>query len=296
MTTSRFCTHCGTPLQDEKYCTGCGRASPAGNDDSSAASNHAAATPTGVTPMASAGAATAVRASTEPVPDYGPGSPRVPPRPSRPGGFAVAAPPSAPLPSRVPWLAIIVSSLIIIVIAAGAAVVLITTGGKPGARVNRLAAQRVQLSNTLLASRQLYAAAPQASYSALLPAGWHQVATNNSSLTAGTTVQSPVDGGATITVGQIAKPAKSLRAQAALVLHAASSQPSFARQASMATTLAGGRRAWVIAYNAASQSTAVYLVRSCANTFTVAATIPPSRVSLLRSRIEIVAGTLQGNC
>jgi hypothetical protein len=297
MTTSRFCTYCGTPGQDEKFCTGCGQPLPAGNDESAAAATtEPAASSTAASAMSSAGAATAVRASSEAVLGHRLESPGLPPRPSPSGRYAYAGAPPAPLGSRIPWLAIIASSLMIIVVAAVAAVVLITAGGKPAVRVNRLAAQKVQLTNTLLASRQLYAAAQQPSYSALLPAGWHQVATKNASLTAGIAVQSPVDGGATITVGQITKPATSLRAQAALVIHAASSQPSFAQQASSATTLAGGRRAWVIAYNAAGQSTAVYLMRSCANTYAVAATVPPSRVSLLRTRIEIVASTLQGNC
>jgi hypothetical protein len=148
----------------------------------------------------------------------------------------------------------------------------------------------------LLASRQLYVPTQQPSYSALLPAGWQQASGASSLLAAATTVKSPVDDGATITVGQIAKPAKTLRAESLRVQKAASSASGFHRDSSAQTTLVGHRSAWALSYHAGGESTAYYLIPACRAMYAVAATVPASRGSLLRTRILIVAGTLQGNC
>jgi hypothetical protein len=185
---------------------------------------------------------------------------------------------------------------VILMLVAVVVLVLVTTGGKPTAQAHSSAARQVQVTNTLLASRQLYASTQQPSYSALLPAGWQQIPGKAGVLIAATTVRSPVDAGATITVGQVARPAKTLRAEASRLLKAASLTPGFHRDLSSASTLAGGRAAWVLAYETGGQSNAYYLVSSCRNTYAISATVPPARVSLLRTRIAIVAGTLQGNC
>jgi hypothetical protein len=181
----------------------------------------------------------------------------------------------------------------VLLLGAAVAVILLSTGGKPATRAK---SESLQLTDTLLASRQLYASTQQPSYSALLPAGWKQVASTPAGLSAATTVQSPVDGGARITVGQIERPARSLSGEARAMLSTARSRPGFQAGTNAAATLAGGRRGWVLGYGAGGQSTATYLVSSCGNTYAVSASVPPARVAVLRARIAIVAGTLQGNC
>lgn len=290
MQASRFCTYCGEQaVQDERFCTHCGHdmalesdSVSVGDEQTETASRQSAAPaavlperPTAVSVTASAGAAPAIDAA----PPLG-GDRQFP----------------AGTTSRHPWLAVAVSGLVIVVVVALAATVLITTGGKAPPRAKSLITQRVQLSDALLASRQLYASTHQPSYSALLPAGWQPVATKLASLTAATTVQSPVDNGATITVGQIVKPAKTLRAEARRLLRSAALTAGFHLDANAATTVAGGRSAWVFAYGAGALSTAYYLLRSCSSTYAVSTTVPPARTSLLRTRVAIVASTLQGNC
>ncbi len=184
----------------------------------------------------------------------------------------------------------------VLALAALVAVVLIVTSGKPAPKPTNPQTQAVHLTNALLASRQLFAATQQPSYSALLPAGWQQLSTSAPGLTAALTVKSPVDEGATITVGQFVKAPKTLSGEGRALLKAAGSQSGFHQDANTPTQLAGGRQAWVIAYDASGKSTATYLVSSCRNTYAVSATVSPARVSVLRARIAIVAGTLQGNC
>ena len=219
-----------------------------------------------------------------------------PPAPAPPAGPPPAAPPPPARSGRPGWLPIALSAAIVLVLAAIVAIILVSTSGKPAAHAQNAKTQSTHLTNTLLASRQLYASTQQPSYSALLPAGWEQVATTLPGLSAATTVQSPVDDGATITVGQVTKPAHTLGRTAGGMLHAARSQTGFHQDASAAAGLVGGRAAWVFAYDANGKSTATYLVSSCHQQFAVSATVPPARVSVLRSRIAIVAGTLQGNC
>jgi hypothetical protein len=316
---AKFCTDCGAPTRGEKFCTGCGRqliGDPEGAEHAVGSGSNgpaAAAAATVVRPQSE----TAQAAAASPPPHQGvpsaAGAPAGGPSAgaARPttgatgpsaGATGPSAGPTAPAaraaaPSSKPtWLPAGISAVAVLVLAAAVAIVLITTGGRPTARAKGHGAEAVQLTNTLLASRQLYASTQQPSYSALLPAGWEQVPTPPTGLTAAVTVQSPVDGAARITVGQVTKPAKTLSAEASNRLHAASSAAGFHQDASAATKLAGGRPAWVAAYDAAGQSTAFYLVQSCSNTYAISATVPPSRVSLLRARIAIVAGTLQGTC
>jgi hypothetical protein len=290
MPASRFCTQCGEQtVQDDCFCTHCGRdmalesESAHVGDEQTEASSRQSGAPAAVLPERQ----TAISINA----------------PSAPAPAMDAAPPHggerqlpAGTTSRRPWLAAAVSGLIIVVVGVLAATVLITTGGNASPRAKSLTTQRVQLTDALLASRELYASTQQPSYSALLPAGWQRVATKLVSLTAATTVQSPVDDGATITVGQIVKPAKTLRAEARQLLKSAAVGASFHLDANAATTLAGGRSAWVFAYDASGLSTAYYLVKSCSSTYAVSTTVPPARTSLLRTRVAIVAGTLQGNC
>jgi hypothetical protein len=288
MKASRFCTQCGgQAVDDERFCTQCGHDIRAGSlgveahngavaETSGGTGAPAAVLPERATAFSTQSAEPAASSMAPPFPDARRATP------TRSG--------------RRPWLAIAFSGLIILTMVAAAAVVLITASGKPSPRVRSLTAQRVQLTNALLASRQLYAATQQPSYSALLPAGWQQVATRVPSLTAATTVQSPVDDRATITVGQIAKPAPTLRAEAKNLLRLHASTVGFHRDVNASTKLAGGRPAWVFAYDAGGLSAAYYLVRSCGRTFAVSAAVPPARASVLRARVAIVAGTLQGNC
>jgi type II secretory pathway pseudopilin PulG len=195
-------------------------------------------------------------------------------------------------------MAVGLSALAVVVVAGIVAAVLIAAGGSPSSssQTSKVAAQKVQLTNALLASRALYTTSQQASYSALLPAGWQPVATTNALLSDAATVQNPLDTGTTMTVGRLAKPAKTLSADAKQVIKAVSGASGFANQQSTATTLAGGRAAWGIGYTAGGNSVAYYIVQSCKNTYAVSATVPPSRASVIRPRLQIVAGTLQGNC
>ncbi len=281
---TKFCTHCGTPAIGERFCTHCGQPlHDEPTEGSSETSETSAGAPSGTAAEATSAATTAVRE----VP-----APAQPPPPS-PRAADSALEPASRRPS---WLPIAISATVVFVLAAAVAVVLIAAGGKPSAKPKDPHTQATRLTNTLLASRQLYAATQQSSYSALLPAGWQQVSIALPGLTAALTVQSPINAGATITVGQVIKPAKTLSGTAGAVLKAAGSQPGFRQDVSSATTLAGGRHAWVLAYDATGKSAATYLVSSCGNTYAVSATVPPGHVSVLRPRIAIVAGTLQGNC
>lgn len=290
MEASRFCTHCGgQAVDDERFCTHCGHDMRAGSHSVEIHNGAVAATSGGTRAPAAVLPERETASSTQAVGRAGSSMTVAPPLPD-------ARRASATRGGRRPWLAIAVSGLIILIVVAAATVVLITASGKPSPRVRSLTTQRVQLTNALLASRQLYASTQQASYSALLPAGWQQVATRVPSLAAATTVQSPVDGRATITVGQIAKPATTLRAEAKNLLRSHASTAGFHSDVNASTTLAGGRPAWVFAYDAGGLSAAYYLVRSCGSTYAVSAAVPPARASVLRTRIAIVAGTLQGNC
>ncbi len=197
---------------------------------------------------------------------------------------------------REQWLPIGLSIGVVVLLCAAAAAVLIAAGGKPGARAKSGRSGAAQVTNALLASRQLYVSTQQSTYSALLPAGWEQVSAKSSSLTGAITVQSPVDNGASITVGQLIKPPSALSAAAATLIKAASKQPGFRQDSTGLATLGGGRSGWEIGYEANGKSNAYYLLRSCNSTYAVSASAPPDRVSLLRNRIAIVAGTLQGNC
>jgi hypothetical protein len=214
-----------------------------------------------------------------------------------PAGYA-SPPTPAGAGSRFPWTAVGLSALAVVVVAGIVAAVLIAAGGSPSSssQTSNVAAQKVQLTNALLASRDLYTTSQQASYSALLPAGWQPIATTNPLLSDAATVQSPLDTGTTMTVARLAKPAKTLSGNAAQVLRALSGASGFANQLSEATTLAGGRGAWAIGYSAGGSSVAYYLVQSCKNTYAVSATVPSSRASIIRPRLQVVAGTLQGNC
>ena len=283
---TNFCTHCGTPVGGEHFCTHCGAPLHHGSADSSSApAEPNARRASGDAPEASA-TATAVREQPAPAP--------LAPSPQPPPAAGPAPQPSPP--TRRGWLPIAISATVVLALAALVAVVLIATSGTPAAKPKNPQTQAVHLTNTLLASRQLYVATQQASYSALLPAGWQQVSTSASGLTAALTVQSPVDDGATITVGQVVHPQKALSGEGRAMLRAAGSQSGFHQDTSAATVLAGGRQAWAIAYDASGRNTATYLVSSCRNTYAVSATVPPGRVSVLRPRITIVAETLQGNC
>jgi hypothetical protein len=271
---SKFCTRCGAPAEGERFCTRCGQ--PFASEP---APGHAG----GARAETEAGpaTATAVREAAAP--------PAPPPAPAE-----AAPPPPAPGGPRRSWLPVAISASVVVILAVVVAVILIATSGKPSK--TRASAQTVRLTNTLLASRQLYAATQQPSYSVLLPAGWTQLTTSASGLTGAVTVQSPVDAGATVTVGQLVRPARTLGAQADALLKAAHSQGGFRQDTSTAIGLVGGRHAWAFAYEANGKSTATYLISSCRHTYAVSATVQPGRVSVLRPRIAIVAGTLQGNC
>ena len=207
MTAPKFCSSCGAASDGERFCTHCGHQLI-----------HDQTEPAGSTPQDTAAepepepaaTATAVREPDPPVqpprsaPTAAPGpAPQGPPPQMPPSGSQVAAPRSGP-----PWLAFALSAGIIVVVAAVVAIVLLATSGSPGAKPKKGDTVAVQLTNTLLASRQLYAATPQPTYATLLPAGWTQVSSSDPNLAAAITVKSPVDQGATITVGQIAKPPK----------------------------------------------------------------------------------------
>jgi hypothetical protein len=288
MEASRFCTRCGgQAVHDERFCIHCGQDMLVDRQGVEVHDGQAAATSGG------AGARAAVLPERETAFSTQAAGPVAPP--SAPPPRRARRGPATP-PGRPRWLAVAVSGVMILIVVIAAAVVLITTSGKPSPRVRSLTTQRVQLTNALLASRQLYASTQQSSYSALLPAGWQEVATRPPGLTAATTVESPVDGRATITVGQVARPAKTLRAQADNLLRSDALSAGLHRDVNGSTTLAGGRPAWVFAYDAGGESSAYYLVRSCGRTYAVSATGPAARAGLLRARIAIVAGTLQGNC
>jgi hypothetical protein len=305
MSSSKFCTGCGTVAGNERFCTSCGatldpdaeQAAPASPEHQQVEARegvgHANVAPGGASSNGSSGSgpasATAVREE-----QLGSAAETLVPLPA-----AAHAGPPAMAPSekrRIPWLPIGLSSAAIVGLCAAAAVVLILTGGEPVARAHNPQAEAVQLTDSLLANRQLYVATQQASYSALLPAGWQQVATRASGLTGAVTVQSPVNQGATITVGQLSQPGKTLASAGAKVLKAASARPAFKEQSSAAVTLAGGRHGWAVAYQANGASDAYYLVQSCNTTYAIAATVPPASVALLRTRIMVVAETLQGGC
>lgn len=206
-------------------------------------------------------------------------------------------PEPAQVPGRkgLPWLAIGLSSGVVLILVAAVAVVLLLTGGKP-ARTRSLRAQSTQLTNVLLATHGLYAATRKPSYAALLPAGWQVSASTAMGLSDGLIARSPVDTGATLLIGRIAKPAKTMADQAKVLLKSASSLRGFHEESSGAIRLAGGRSAWLVAFTAKGQSNADYLLRSCNRTFEVAAQLPTSRASLLAARVLVIANTLQGNC
>lgn len=284
---TKFCTRCGTPAGDERFCTNCGQSLQDAEVERSSVPADASAE------SASVGAAQTVSATPTAVREAPAAAHGVPPAHPRPASRPL--PPGEP-PSGRSWLPTAISATAVLSLAAVVAVVLIVTSGKLATKPKNPQTQAVHVTNALLASRQLFAATQQPSYSALLPAGWEQVPTSAPGLTAALTVQSPVDGGATITVGQFVKPPRTLSGGGRALLKVAGSQSGFHQDASSATQLAGGRQAWVIAYDASGKSTATYLVDSCRNTYAVSATVPPDRVSVLRPRIAIVAGTLQGNC
>jgi hypothetical protein len=278
-TTTRFCTNCGAHASDERFCTGCGAALDhdafAGTSPTSAPDNAVEVGPE----HSSASGATAVgtRQAAGTPPD-------------------AASRPVRPTVSRSPLKAITASAVFVVVAIAVAVIVLISTGDKPAAQARKLGVQRAQLTDELLASRQLYASTQQRSYSALLPAGWRQIAASDPNLTGAVTVRSPVDAGATITVGQVAKPTKSLRAEAAALRKSARGQNGVTRLASASYRLPGNRLGWTVAYSSGGRSVAYYLVSSCSRMFAVSASVPSSRVALVRARVQIVAGTLQGDC
>jgi hypothetical protein len=184
----------------------------------------------------------------------------------------------------------------VIVLAAVTAVALLLAGGKPAARPGSASARGNDLTNVLLAQRQLYVSTQQPTYAALLPAGWQPTAVKTAGVSSAFAVQSPIDSTATITVGQVSNPGGRLSADGHRFARQAAADSSFRQAAAGATTLPGGRQAWQLAYTASGMSNAVYLVRSCGKEFAITATVPPSRVSLVRDRVSLVAGTLQGTC
>lgn len=310
MTRTKFCTSCGAPGTTGDFCAACGHAlesraaasggeapaagagEPAAASSASSAQEHVSASATAVAPASRA---------------YGNGhaAPSVGAGPRE----AAAAQRSSPGPAdghlngggsrnqdKSPWLPIGLSVGIVVLLCAAAAVVLVVAGGKPGARAKSGRTGVEQVTNAFLASRQLYVSTQQANYSALLPAGWQQISAKSQSLTGAITVRSPVDNGARITVGQLVNAPTALSAEAATLMKSASKQPGFRQDSAGQATLGGGRSGWELGYEANGQSNAYYLLRSCNNTYAVSASAPPDRVSLLRSRIAIVAGTLQGNC
>jgi hypothetical protein len=295
---SRFCAQCGRPTEgSERYCTSCGAALVAAAEPAQAGAPLAADAGEGA--ASSAAAATAVRTDEQGAANFAPAADPVPPGvgQSSPGGPGDPPRPGpAASTSRPPWLAIALSALIVVVVGAIASAVLISAGGTPPSHAARPAVQTVRVTDTILASRGLYAATQQPAYSALLPAGWQPISATLPEASAVTTVRSPVDAGAAISVGQIAQPAKTLRQQAQRILALVASTPGFAQQQSAAVTLAGGRPSWEIAYTAGTLSYAYYIVRSCGRSYAISAAVSLSRVSVLRPRVQIVAATLQGNC
>ncbi len=277
----KFCTRCGASVGAGSFCTSCGAAYTGPGAAGEEAHEPGVENPrtNGEPSLESGGVATAVRVEAEPTAP-----------PARGGPLAGAA------PTKRSWLPYAVSAAVVAALLAIGAVILIALGGSPSNQAKSLKTQSTRLTDALLAGRQLYVPTQQASYSTLLPAGWRQIGTSNSDLVNAITVQSPVDSGATITVGQVAHPSKTLSAEGARLLSTASNLPSFQRDASTGLTLSGGRQAWELAYQARGTSNAYYVVRSCNNTYAVSASVPPARVSLLRQRIAIVAATLQGNC
>lgn len=280
MSTTRFCTTCGAPAGAARFCTGCGTAP----DPDAFADTDPMAVPDGPTEFepqqAAVGTATATR--TQPL--------------AAPPLETVSRAVRASATTRWPWKAIGASSVVVVLVIAAAVVVLIGAGGKAAAPPRQLGAQRAQLTDGLLASRQLYASTQQRSYSALLPAGWHQVPTADQNLTGAVTVQSPIDDGATLAVGEIAKPARTLKAEASALRKSVAARARVTQVTSASYQLPGSRSAWTVAFTAGGRSVAYYLVSSCSNMFAVSASVPSTRVALLRSRVQVVAGTLQGDC
>lgn len=314
MPSSRFCTHCGTPASDGKFCTNCGQPlnneepledqpAQAGSDAAAAAAHNGGAAQVVVGAAAGAAAtAQAVPATLSAAPAAQPpgapdSAPATPPPPAPPQTPQAAAPaPSGG--SGVPWPALALSALAVVILAGIVAVVLIAAGGSPSSTpsASKVASQKVQLTTAMLASRSLYTTSQHASYSALLPAGWQPVTASSTALTDAATVQNPVDTATTITVGRVAKPSKTLAADARALFAALSAGASVSSQQSQATTLAGGRAAWVFGYSTGASSVAYYLLQSCKNTYAVGASTPTSHASVIRLRLQIAANTLQGNC
>ena len=292
METTPFCTSCGAPSDSGRFCTHCGGPLTAEAPVSSEPVAETAPTSESETSAAASPAATAT-ATTAPAADVQAASVQRPPTPHS-SSATLAAPARSPR-TRPAWVALAVSGVLVLGVLVVAVIVLITTGGKPAARASHLSSQQTQLTQTLLAGRELYAATQQPSYSALLPAGWSPVTITNPTLSHAVSVRSPLTGGATITVGQIISPAKKLSAEGKQITQSATAGAASASNSS-AITLAGGRPAWTVSYNTANTSVAHYLVSSCSNTYAVVATVPKAQVALLRNRVATVASTLQGVC
>ncbi len=277
----RFCTRCGAAATEAKFCTACGAVLERPDLEDPVGEAGGAREP--LSTGEAGGIATAVRSSAEPA-------------------ASEAAPTLAP-DARIgdggtdkrSWLPYAVCASVIVAALAVAAVALVVLGGKPS-HARNLKPESTRLTDVLLATRQLYVPTQQASFSTLLPAGWHQISESNPALGSRVAVRSPVDNGATITVGQVKRPARSLTAEGRALLRTATKLPGFHEDAATAVKLAGGREAWELAYQARGMANAYYLVQSCGQMYAVGANVPRVRVALLRQRIATVAATLQGSC
>jgi hypothetical protein len=305
MATDSFCTHCGAPLGEGRFCTSCG----AGRGDAAVLTDDPGSTQeagiTGAAPeVASSGPGPSASTTSRARGDRGGQSSRPSRRSLGASGHAGPEPPPPSSPhagqpdgrARVPWLAFGLSAGVVLILVVVTAVILLVTAGKPSPRAKDLKTQTGQLTSVLLARRALYVAVQRGSYSTLLPAGWAVVRATLPGLADEVAVRSPLNDGATITVGRIAKPSPTISADAAKVLKGASSAAGFKKQSSTSTKLAGGRAAWVVNFSVAGQAQAAYVIPSCHNRFEVAARATLSQASVIRASLLVLANTIQGSC
>jgi hypothetical protein len=289
MSTSTFCTGCGAQLPGGRFCPSCG-ADTRGRQGTSDGELKATPARAGAQ-RSSADTAVKSRTADEPTRQRVTGGAARVQRQSQSAGQ-----PDRIGRSTIPWLAVAACVGVIVVIIGAGAAILMAVGGKPATHSARGRVGSGELTKVLLSSRVLYTPMQQGSYSALLPAGWTRGAGADANFTQAVAATSPVDRGAQITVGALQRPARTLEREAQKLVAAASSRPSFGRQASGHTTLPGGRQAWAVAYTATGRSSAYYIIRSCGRMYGVGATLPAASVALLRSRVMLVAATLEGNC
>lgn len=208
---------------------------------------------------------------------------------------AASAPSAATASAWPAWLPVATVGAIVVALAAAVAVVLLLAGGDP--EVERASAQPrgVTPENVAQSTRGLYVPSQRARYTVLLPAGWTAgQAREGVELEGGLTAISAQDRGTSITVGQLTRPGRTLRADAQAFQRGLKDAGQSA--VLKPVTLPGRRPAWRMTWTDGDVAGVGYVLESCDRRYLVAGRTPVAGIEDQRPRFGLVASTLQALC